>query len=59
MAQRDPGIAGGRDLCPAFAADAGARVNRHRRVHQSRQDDIGAHPELSILDGNLLTILVE
>jgi hypothetical protein len=30
VAQRDPSIAGGRDLSSAFAGDAGARIDRHR-----------------------------
>ena len=54
MAQRHPRIAGGGDLGTAFAADPGAGVDRHRRVHQAGQDDIGAHAELGVLDGDLL-----
>ena len=53
MAQRDPCIACGRDLSSAFAGDAGARIDRHRGVYQSRKDDIRAHAELGILDRNL------
>ena len=47
----------GRNLCSALAG-AGARMDRHWGVNESRQDDIGAHPEFSILDGNLLSDLI-
>jgi len=46
--------AGGGDFGAAFAADAGARIDRHRRVHQSGQDDVRAHSELGVLDRDLL-----
>ena len=55
VAQRDAGIAGGRDSNSAFAGSAGARINCHRRVYQSRKDNIGAYTELSVLDSHLLS----
>src|SRR5262245_49480133 len=54
-AQRHARIPGGRDLGPALYTDTGARIDRHQRVHQSGQDDIGPHPEFRILNGDLLS----
>ena len=44
----------GGHLGAALAAGAGARVDRHRRIHQARQDDVGADAELGVLDRDLL-----
>src|SRR6185369_3706864 len=41
-------------LGPALAAGAGTGVNRHGGIHQSRQDDVGTHPEFGVLDRDLL-----
>ena len=54
MAQRHSRIAGGRHLGTAFSARAGAGIDGHGRIHQSRQNDVGANPELRVLDGDLL-----
>ena len=44
----------GGDFGAALAAGAGAGIDRHRRVHQSRQDDVGADAVFGVLDGELL-----
>src|SRR5919108_3466311 len=54
MAQRDSGIAFRRDLDAALPAHPGARVDRHRRVYQTRQDHVGTNTILRILDRYLL-----
>src|SRR5262249_19132861 len=53
MAQRQALVAGSRNLGAAFSAHTRACVHRHGRIHEARQDDVGAYAEFSILDGNL------
>ena len=53
MAQRHLGVALGLDLGAALLELARAGIDRHRRVHQAGQDDIGADAVLRVLVGEL------
>src|SRR5215475_13017736 len=54
VAQRHFGIAHRLDLGAWLVELAGAGVDRHRRVHQAGQDDVGADAVLGVLVGELL-----
>jgi len=54
VAQRHLGVALGRDFGAALLEGMGAGVDRHRRIHQPGQDDVGANAVLGVLVGELL-----
>src|SRR5262245_9572981 len=54
MSQRHAGIALRGDLGAALAAHPRAGVDRHRCIHQTRQDDVGTNAILGVLNRHLL-----